>query len=171
MAFQKPIENPKTGYTAEYWRVTVISIAPADMSARIIIGGYKSADIRQANGTPVDQRAYDLGPQQFAALAQSPALPVSDSDRAEIEAHIAQAPAAVAAFLQRALDHTLFDSIGGGSYTYMSHARRPADNYDPQTGIATCQGVEYSGADVLKVGTVEQPLYTVPSEFADAVDV
>lgn len=142
MAFQKAIENPKTGVTANYWRVTVISIAPTDMSARIQIGGYTSANIRQNNGVPVDQRAYDLGPQQFAPLAQSPT----------------NGP-------------TMFDAIGGGCYEYIRNARRQADNYDPQTGIATCQGVEYSGADVVNVGTVEQPLYTVPSEFADAVDV
>lgn len=141
MAFQKAISNPRTGVTANYWRVTVISIAPADMSARIVIGGYASADIRQSNGIPVDQRAYDLGPQQFAALAQSPT----------------NGP-------------TMFDAIGGGCYQYIRNARRPADSYDPQTGIATCAGVEYSGDDVVNLGTVEAPVWTVPSEFADAVD-
>lgn len=142
MAFQKAIQNPRTGVTANYWRVTVISIAPADMSARIQIGGYTSADIRQSNGIPVDQRAYDLGPQQFAALAQTPT----------------NGP-------------TMFAAIGGGCYGYIRNARRPADSYDPQTGIATCAGVEYSGDDVANLGTVEAPVWTVPSEFADAVDV
>lgn len=142
MAFQKAISNPRTGVTANYWRVTVISIAPADMSARIVIGGYTSADIRQSNGIPVDQRAYDLGPQQFAALAQSPTT-----------------------------GPTMFDAIGGGCYEYIRNARRPADSYDPQTGIAICGGVEYSGDDLVNLGTVEAPVWTVPSEFADAVDV
>lgn len=142
MAFQKAISNPRTGVTANYWRVTVISIAPADMSARIVIGGYTSADIRQANGVPVDQRSYDLGPQQFVALAQS-----------------------------QTNGPTMFDAIGDGCYEYIRNARRPADDYDQQTGTATIGSEQFSGADVVNLGTVEQPLWTVPSEFADAIDV
>lgn len=98
-----------------YWRVTVISIAPADMSARIIIGGYTSADIRQANGVPVDQRAYDLGPQQFLSLAAS-----------------------------QTNGPTMFDAIGGGCYQYIRDARRPCQ-IDPDTGegVAIDNGDRY----------------------------
>lgn len=168
MAFQKSITDPRTGFTAEYWRVALITIAPADGSARIMLGGYANSGIREAGGVYVPSRAYDLGPAQFAALAQSPSLPVSDADRAEIEAHIASAPPAVAAFLQRALTHTMFDAIGVASYGYMGAARRPCQ-IDPDTGegIAQDNGDRYPAEQIVMVGDVP----TVPSEFADAVNV
>lgn len=125
MAFQKAIQNPRTGVTAEYWRVTIISITPADMSARIVLGGYVSADIRQANGVPVDQRAYDLGPAQFAALAQSQ----TDGP-------------------------TMFDAIGGGCYEYIRAARRPCQ-IDPDTGEGIAQdGTRYPADQIVMIGDV-----------------
>lgn len=143
MAFQKAISNPKTGVTATYWRVTVISIAPADMSARIIIGGYTSADIRQANGVPVDQRAYDLGPQQFAALATS-----------------------------QTNGPTMFDAIGGGCYEYIRNARRACQiDEDTGEGIAMDNGDRYPADQIVLIGEEPNQVPTVPSEFADAVDV
>lgn len=142
MALQKAITNPRTGVSAQYWRVVQINLTPADGVGKILLGGYVSPEIRNGGGIYVDQRDYDLGPAQFAALAASPAV-----------------------------GNTMFDAIGSGAYAYIRNARRLADNYDQQSGTATLAGVEYSGADVVNLGTVEQPVWTVPSEFADAVDV
>ena len=64
---------------------------------------------------------------------------------------------------------TMFDAIGLGAYTYMKNARRAADQY--ANGVATLAGVEYTGADVVNLGTSDDPAWTVPSEFADAVNV
>lgn len=139
MAFQKAIQNPRTGATAEYWRVALIALAPADGSARIVLGGYVNAGIRQGGGIYVDSRAYDIGPTQFVALATSPT----------------NGP-------------TLFDAIGGGCYAYIRGARRPA-HIDEVTGegIAHDNGDRYPAEQIVMVGDVP----TVPSEFADAVDV
>jgi hypothetical protein len=106
MAFTNPILNPRTGVVAVYWRIVLLTIAPADMSARIVLGGYTSGDVRMAGGVPVDQRAYDLGPQQFVALAQA----------------ATGGP-------------TLFDAIGGSCYEYIRNARRPV-TIDPDSGEA-----------------------------------
>ena len=139
MAFQKAIQNPRTGVTAEYWRVVLITIAPADGSARIMLGGYVNANIRTGGGIYVDSRVYDLGPLQFAALAAS-----------------------------QTNGPTMFDAIGSGCYSYIRNARRPCQ-IDPDTGegIAQDNGNRYPAEQIVMIGGVP----TVPSEFADAVDV
>lgn len=122
MALQKQIASPLTGVTAEYWRVTLIVIAPADGSARIELGGYVNANIRQSGGVYVDRRAYDLGPAQFAALAG----------------------AATAG-------PTLFDSIGQACYQYIKDARRPC-SIDAQTGEGVLpDGTRYPPESVFSV--------------------
>lgn len=138
MAFQKAIANPRTGVTAVYWRVAQIILAPPDGLGRIVLGAYVSADVRNSGGVYVDQRVYDLQPQQFAALAASPAVGA-----------------------------TMFDAIGAGCYTYIRNARRIADHY--ADGTATLDGIQYVGA--INLGTIEAPIWTVPSEFADADNV
>lgn len=66
-----------------------------------------------------------------------------------------------------AIGATMFDAIGAGCYTYIRNARRIADHY--ADGTATLDGVPYVGA--INLGTIEAPIWTVPSEFADAIDV
>ncbi len=139
MALHIAIPKPD-GVTPEYWRVALVSIDAISANARIVLAGYISAEKRAASAQYiVDQREYVLQPQQFAALAMSEAQGV-----------------------------TTYDAIAGASYQFVRNGRRPADAYDQETGVATLNGVEYSGGDVVNIGTVEEPVYTVPSEFAAA---
>lgn len=142
MAIKKAITNPRTGVTADYWRVVSIAISAPEALARIVLGGYVSTAIRQGGGVYVDQRAYDLGPPQFAALAAAP--PQGES---------------------------VFGVIAGAAYQFIKAARRPVDAYDPETGEATLDGIVYPPDQVVNIGSSEQPVWTVPSEFADAEDV
>ena len=166
MALQKAITIADAGITPEYWRVGGVYIDATTGNARIVLVGYASAQIRANNGRHVDQREYVLAPVQFNAYAQSKSLPVSESDQAEIEAHIQSAPAAVADFLQRALALTTYSAIAAPCYQYIKEARRLCI-VDPDTGEAIAETGERFPADqIVMIG--EQP--TVPSEFADAVD-
>ena len=141
MAFQKPIPL-QNGIVPQYWRVIGVFIDATAPTAGFVLGGYVSAEIRTAGGGHVDQREYALGAAQFGALAASPAV-----------------------------GPTTFAAIATPCYEFARTARRPADSYDPETGIATLGGVEYSGDAVVNLGTEENPQWTVPSEFADAVNV
>lgn len=138
MALQKSITVANLGITPTYWRVIGVFIDAAQPTARIVLGGYVNAEIRQAGGGHIDQREYVLGAPQFVALASSPA----------------QGP-------------STFAAIAGPCYDFVKAARRPCE-VDPETN----EGVLPSGerfAPELVVPIGEQP--TVPSEFADAVDV
>lgn len=73
MAFSKAIQISDAGITPQYWRIVGVYIDVLSSAARIVLAGYVSADIRLQGGRHIDAREYVLGPEQFAALAASPA--------------------------------------------------------------------------------------------------
>lgn len=138
MAFHKPIAIQSLGITPAYWRVIGVYIDASQGRARIVLGGYVSAQIRVQGGNPVDQREYALGPVQFGALAASAAVGT-----------------------------TTYAAIATPCYEFIRAARRPCA-VDSETGEGVLpDGTRYAADQVVMIG--EQP--TVPSEFADAVDV
>lgn len=195
MAFKKQITNTR-GVTSEYHRVSFLAVDANSLNARIGISSYVSEEYRgRDQNLIVDSTAWDLPPSAFVALANAKSLPVSEEQRTEIEAHILAAPPAVAAFLRRALDLTTYAAIASPCYEYARYARRPCTIdlatcsidpatrvIDPETGqpdmstgeldLSTGEGVlpdgtRYPADQVVFIG--DQP--TVPSKFADAVDV
>ena len=143
MAFRKKIQQKDAGISADYWRVVGVHIDAVSFIARIVLHGYVSADIRQAQGRAIDLREYQLTPQQFGQLATAPA----------------KGP-------------TTFDAIASASYGYIAATPRaiPAGAvFDPETGELT---IPSTGEVVSKKDLVldenENPI-EIPSEFRDAI--
>ena len=142
MAFQKKIEQKDAGISATYWRVVAVHIDAVSFLARIVMHGYASADIRQAQGRAIDQREYSLSPQQFAQLATSAAT-----------------------------GPTTFDAIATACYGYISSTARSIPEgaiYDPETGklFVPSTGEVVAKADIT-FNEDGQPVQ-IPSEFKNA---
>lgn len=71
MAFEKHIQNRRTGHANNYWRVTGVVIDAPALRAVITLSGYASASARNEGKQPDDSRTFELLPQQFAALASA----------------------------------------------------------------------------------------------------
>lgn len=142
MALQKPITNPSTGHVNNYWRLLVINIDARTGNVVLVLGGYATAAARAAGRAPDDHRDWQLGPSAFAALAGAP----PSGER-------------------------LYDAIASPCYALIKSARRaivPGTVLDDETGTATLpDGTVYTADQVINIDGTP----TVPSEFADAVDV
>ena len=142
MAFQKKIQQKDAGISADYWRVVGVHIDAVSFIARIVLHGYVSADIRQAQGRAIDQREYSLTPQQFGQLATAPA----------------KGP-------------TTFDAIATACYGYIAATPRAIPTgaiFNPETGELT---IPSSGEVIAKAEVVldenGNPI-EIPSEFRNA---
>ena len=123
MALNKAIPIEANGTTPSYWRVCGIYVDAANAAARIVLIGYVDVDVRLRGGQGIDQREYVLGPEQFAALAASPAIGV-----------------------------TTFDAMSGASYEFITNARRPCE-IDVATGEGVLQnGERFVAASVQMIG-------------------
>ena len=145
MAFQKTITQVSAGIAASYWRIVNIHLDANTFSARVVMAGYVSADIRQANGQFIDMREYVLTVPQFAALARS--KPEGDD---------------------------VYGVLATALYNHIRSAPRavpPGAMFDPETGDVTIPAT----GEVIPVARVtlnEHSMPTwLPSEFADAQDV
>lgn len=142
MAMQKPVTNPGTGHVNHYWRLLVVNIDARSGNLVLVLGGYATAEARAAGRAPDDQRDWQLGPAAFNALAG--AAPVGAR---------------------------LYDAIASPCYALIRSMRRsivPGTTIDPVSGTVTLPtGEVFVGDQVEMVNGTP----TVPSEFADAIDV
>jgi hypothetical protein len=58
MALQKTLIDPNTGATANYWKVSSVTLNTNSVS--FVICGYVSQETRSENKTPIDHRLYSL---------------------------------------------------------------------------------------------------------------
>lgn len=145
MAFQKIIQQKYAGISASYWRVVGVHIDAVSFIARIVLHGYASADIRQAQGRAIDQREYQLAPQQFGQLATS----------------AAKGP-------------TTFDAIASACYGHIATARRVIPigaQFNAETGVLIIPATgEVIAKEDVTLNEQDVPV-EIPSEFRDAVTV
>lgn len=145
MAFQKTITQINSGIFASYWRLAGVFIDPVAQAARLVLVGYVSVDIRQANGQGIDTREFSLTPSQYLALAQAAAV-----------------------------GPTTFDVIGAACYGHIATAKRKIPigaMFDPNNMTLTIPstGEVIQEADI-DFDSSDQPMW-IPSEFADALTV
>jgi len=58
MALQKAIVDVKTGATANYWKISSITLNTN--AASFVVSGYVTQQARNENKTPIDHRSYSL---------------------------------------------------------------------------------------------------------------
>lgn len=94
MAFGKSIKQVSLGVSADYWRIVAFHVDVVSKQARLVMGGYVNADIRNANGQFIDAREFVLTIPQFIALVN--AAPEGNSvyevNASAMYKHIASAP-------------------------------------------------------------------------------
>lgn len=142
MALQKTITNARTGHANIYWRLTVIAIDALSGHIKLVLSGYGSADARLAGRQPDDRRDLEFGPAAFAGIVSAPAVGT-----------------------------TLYDVNAAAAYSLVRNTRRPMPVgavLDEQTGDVTLPSGEVVPAASVQEGP-DGP--TIPSEFADALDV
>ena len=141
MALQKTITHLRTGHANGYWRITAVSIDALTGHLHIVLSGYASAAARIAGRLPDDRRDWEFGPAYFGPIADA---------------------AAVGA--------TVYDVIAHACYALIRSTRRP---------MPTGAILQESGDVMLPTGELiaaadidgDDGALTIPSEFADAVDV
>jgi hypothetical protein len=141
MALEKSITNLRTGHANTYWRLTAVSVDAAAGCVAIVLSGYGSAEARNVGRQPDDRRDWLFGPQSFAAVAFQPAN-----------------------------GKTVYDVIAFACYSLIRDERRP---------IAPGTVLDEDGSVVLPTGervaadAIDKSVepWTVPSEFADALNV
>lgn len=145
MAFQKTITQVSAGIAASYWRIVNMHFDANQFAARVVMAGYVSGDIRQANGQFIDVREYVLTVPQFAALARS---------------------APQGADVYGVLATALYNHIGSAP-----RAVPPGAAFDPETGDVTIPATgEVIPAALVTLNEHSMPIW-LPSEFADAESV
>jgi hypothetical protein len=141
MALQKQITNLRTGHANTYWRLTAISIDALSGHLQLVLSGYASDAARQAGRMPDDQREWMFGPAVFAGIVQTPAQ-----------------------------GETLYDVNAIAAYHIIRTTRRPMPSgalMQPNGDALLPTGELIAAADI--EGMPDAP--TIPSEFADALDV
>lgn len=141
MALQKQITNIRTGHTNEYWRLTAISIDALSGHLQLVLSGYATDAARQSGRMPDDQREWMFGPAAFVGIVQAPAV-----------------------------GETLYDVNAIASYNLIRTTRRPMPDgavLQQNGDVLLPTGELIAAADI--EGMPDSP--TIPSEFADALDV
>lgn len=141
MALQKQITNLRTGHQNTYWRLTAISIDALSGHLHLLLSGYATDAARQSGRMPDDQREWMFGPAAFAGIVQAPAV-----------------------------GSTLYDVNAIASYGLIRSTRRPLPPGAAlqENGDALLPTGELIAAADIE-GMPDAP--TIPSEFADALDV
>lgn len=141
MALQKSITNIRTGHANAYWRLTAIAIDALSGHLQLVLSGYASDAARQSGRMPDDRRDWTFGPAVFAGIVQTAAQGA-----------------------------TLYDVNAIASYALIRTTRRPMPNgaVMQQNGdVLLPTGELIAAADI----EGEPDALTIPSEFADALDV
>lgn len=141
MAIQKAIQNARTGHSNDYWRLTGVNIDAHAGYVMIVLSAYSDAAARAAGKQPDDRRDWILGGAAFAAVAFAAAQGV-----------------------------TVYDVIAASCYAVIKTERRPIPPgtvMSEDGSLLLPNGETFAPEDVDTTGDVP----TVPSEFADAVDV
>ncbi len=141
MALQKSIPHVRTGHVNSYWRLTAVSIDALTGHVLIVLSGYASADARVAGRLPDDRRDWEFGPAHFGPIAAAAA--VGDS---------------------------VYDVIAHACYELIRGTRRPMPDgavLQESGDVLLPTGELIAAADI--EGMPDAP--TIPSEFADALDV
>ena len=141
MALQKQITNIRTGHANAYWRLTAISIDALSGHLPLVLSGYTSNTARQAGRLPDDQREWMFGPAVFGGIVQAPAV-----------------------------GDTLYDVNAIASYGLIRSTRRPLP---PGAQIQESGDVLLPSGELIAAADIEgmPDAPTIPSEFADALDV
>lgn len=141
MALHKSITNIRTGHANSYWRLTAISIDALTGHLQLVLSGYASDVARQSGRMPDDRRDWTFGPAIFAGIVQAPAV-----------------------------GSTLYDVNAIAAYNLIRTTRRPMPN-----GAVMQQNGDVllpTGELIAAVDIEGEPdALTVPSEFADGLDV
>jgi len=141
MALQKTITNIRTGHANSYWRLTAISIDALTGHLQLVLSGYAIDVARQSGRMPDDRRDWQFGPSVFAGIVQTAAQGA-----------------------------TLYDVNAIAAYHLIRTTRRPMpDGAEMQQNgdVLLPNGELIAAADI---GGTPDAL-TIPSEFADALDV
>lgn len=141
MALYKTITNLRTGHVNTYWRLTGIDIDAHSGSIALVLSGYADAAARAAKRQPDDRRDWTLGPSAFALLAS-----------------------------QAAQGTIVYDVIATAAYAVVREQRRPMPTgaaLQPNGDVLLPTGELVLAADIEGAGNA----LTIPSEFADALDV
>lgn len=76
MAFQMNyVDASGNDYTNSYWIVTNITINPSNMTARIVINGYKNAAAQASNLNPVGSKFYSVNSTDYTKWFASTVSP------------------------------------------------------------------------------------------------
>lgn len=141
MALQKTITNLRTGHPNSYWRLTGIAIDAHSGHIKLVLSGYADAAARAAGREPDDRRDWVLGPAAFGLLASQPAQGA-----------------------------TVYDVNAIAAYALIRTTRRPMPDgavLQQNGDVILPTGELIAAADI--EGMPDAP--TIPSEFADALDV
>lgn len=141
MALQQQITNIRTGHVNSYWRLTGIAIDAHSGHIKLVLSGYADAAARAAGREPDDRRDWVLGPAAFGLLASQPAQGA-----------------------------TVYDAIAAAAYAVVREQRRPMP---PGAQIQESGDVLLPTGELIAAGDIEgmPDAPTIPSEFADALDV
>lgn len=141
MALQKQIANLRTGHVNKYWRLTAISIDALSGHLQLVLSGYASDAARQAGRMPDDQREWMFGPAVFGGIVTAPAVGA-----------------------------TLYDVNAIAAYGLIRSTRRPLP---PGAQIQDSGDVLLPTGELIAAADIEgmPDAPTIPSEFADALDV
>jgi hypothetical protein len=162
MALQKHITNIRTGHANEYWRVDVIAIDRPKALLEIVLAGYASQQA-PAQHQPDDGRSWRLHGAAFAALGGRTLLTDLRSAGYPVDSWPQEVQAALAA-------ETTYNVNARGCYETIREQRRPLPDGSvlQENGDALLPTGELIPAADIE-GMPDAP--TIPSEFADALDV
>lgn len=164
MALGKQLTNIRTGHSNEYWRVDTIGIDRPRARLEIVLAGYADSGTAAASRQPDDRRDWTLGGPAFVALAGRTLYTDLKSAGYDVDSWPAEVRAVLAA-------ETTNNTIARGCYETIRATRRPMPigaTLDQETGDVTLPTGEAVPAESVEEGE-QGP--TIPSEFADALDV
>lgn len=162
MALQKGIANVRTGHINTYWRVDAFGADRPKMALDIVLAGYASQQT-STQRQPDDRRTWELRGPAFVALATR-----------SLAVDLRSAGYPVDSWPQEVRDvleaESTYNTIARGSYEAIRTYRRPlplGSELQPNGDARLPTGELVAAADI------EGPpdALTIPSEFADALDV
>lgn len=141
MALQKSITNTRTGHANSYWRLTGVSIDAHSGAVAFVLSGYATAEARAEGRAPDDRRDWVLRGAAFSDVAFQPAVGA-----------------------------TVYDVNAHACYSIIKTFRRPIP---PGTVLNEDGSVALPTGEVFAAPEVDKQAepWSVPSEFADALDV
>jgi len=161
MALQKQITNLRTGHANTYWRIDAIAIDRPQTRLEIVLAGYASQQA-STQRQPDDGRSWALHGPAFAALAGRTLL----TDLRSAGYPVDSWPQEVRDALQA---ETTYNNIARGSYETIREQRRPL----PNGSVMDESGATLPTGEFVPMASIENwpDAPTIPSEFADALDV